>query len=174
MDPGEQLRNIVELEQVPLSDVDVKNLMDGHCNVHLYRDLKRIKSVDELLGPYDCCMILFEWQAGYGHWICLSKHGDLVEYFDPYGKYIDYWLQEIDPVFAKESNQNHSYLSRLLIKSPYELSYNEFPFQKRSKNISTCGRWSVVRGILKDMSLNDFKDIFLNMYGDKLATLITS
>lgn len=170
----EQLLDLAQLEAKPLSDTDLQNLMDGQCSIHLYRDIKNIKSVDKLLGPYNCAMILFEWEPGYGHWICLSKHGNLIEYFDPYGQFIDHWIEYVPKDFAKESNQDHSYLSKLLLKSKYDLSYNEYPFQSEKKGISTCGRWSVIRGILKDLPLNEFKDFFLSKDGDKLATVLTS
>lgn len=169
-----QLKKLIKQEQKPLSDVDMRNLMDGHCNVVLYSDLHNMNSIDEVLGPYNCCMLLWQWVPGYGHWCCLSKHGDEVEYFDPYGYPCWHWIDHIPEGFREESHQDYSYLGDLLVESPYELSYNQYDFQGKGRGISTCGRWSVARGLLKDMSLDEFKDLFLSIYGDKLVTILTS
>lgn len=167
-------KEVKKLRDLPLSDSDLKELLGGRVNVHLYGDLKHMNSIDELISPYDCAIILFQWSPdGIGHWVAVIKHGNLLEYYDPYGKYIDWWLRKIDKNFAVESGQDHSYLSKLMIDSDYDLSYNEFPFQSMKNKSATCGRWSVIRCILKDMCLAEFKDLFLNVYGDDFVTLMT-
>jgi hypothetical protein len=60
-----------------------------------------------------------------------------------------------------------------MYESPYECSYNEFKFQKLGKKISSCGRWSVLRCLLKELPLNEFKELFYGPKSDELATFLT-
>lgn len=160
---------------IALSDKQVLKLVDGKANIVLYPDLHKYNSIDDLLVPYGACFILFEAKPYYGHWCALIKLDDhTIEFFNPYGGYPDDSLEYISKEFRKESNQDHPYLSYLMMNSPYQLSYNEHKFQKRGNNIKTCGRWSAMRIMLKDLSLSEFTKMFLNKNSDKLVTRLTS
>lgn len=161
-------------KDVALSDSDIRNLLHDQTNIQVYGDLRKFSSIDELLKPYNCCIILYEWKKNFGHWVLLSRTDNLLEYFDPYGKFPDYYIDQLTEPWKSESHQNQKWLSRLMLNSNYELSFNEFPFQKLGKDVRTCGRWSVIRCMLKDLPLNDFRNLFLNIYGDDLATFLTS
>lgn len=159
---------------IALSDKQVLNLVGGKANIILYRDIHKYKSINEMLSPFNACFILFESQPRYGHWCALIKVNPyLLEFFDPYGTYPDDTLGFIPPKFAKESFQDHPYLSYIMMKSPYNLSFNEYQFQKKEPNIRTCGRWSAMRILFKDLPLEDFKRIFLKG-SDKLVTKLTT
>ncbi len=159
---------------IALSDTQVLTLVGGKANIIMYPDIHKYRSIDELLAPHGACFILFESKPYYGHWCALIKLDDNnIEFFDPYGSYPDDSLDYIPEKFAKESFQDHPYLSYLMMKSPYQLSYNEHAFQKKGPNIKTCGRWSATRIALKDLSLEQFTKMFLRG-SDKLVTRITS
>lgn len=158
----------------PLSDKEVLRLVNGKANLILYPQLHKYKSIDEILGPYDATFILFESEPRFGHWCCLFKEGNDVEFFNPYGGYPDDSLKYIDKNFRKISNQLIPYLSYLMLDSPYELFYNEHKFQKMEEGVNTCGRWCAVRLLCRDISLDDFAKYFRGKDGDYIVTEITS
>jgi hypothetical protein len=80
----------------------------------------------------------------------------------------------VDPLMRKSLNEDKPYLSILLKKCPYELTYNEFPFQTLDNGVKTCGRWCCIRALLKDMDLYQFKKLFLTYNADEIVTLLTS
>lgn len=171
---------IKEYQDIALSDKEVLQLINGKANLILYPNLHKYNTIDEILEPYGACILLFEAKPKYGHWCCIFKVNDnLIEFFNPYGGYPDDSLEYIPMRFRLVSNQYYPHLSWLMINSPYELSYNEYKFQKHGSDIKTCGRWCAVRLIFRYISLNDFykmiKDV-TKMYkitGDKLVTLLT-
>lgn len=161
-------------KDISLSDKDVLELIDGKANLILYPDLIKYNSIDQILDPYGACILLFEAKPKYGHWVCLFKlDNGMIEFFNPYGGYPDDGLNFIPMHFRKISNQYYPYLSELLLKSSYELSYNEHKFQKLDKGTKTCGRWCAIRLLCRHMSLEQFTKIFKNKYGDDLVTLLT-
>ena len=160
---------------IALSDKQVLRIVKGKANIVLYPNLYRYQNIDDLITPYGACFILFESKPSFGHWCALIKTGDNdIEFFNPYGGYPDDSLGYIPEQFAKISNQDYPYLSRLMIDSKYNLAYNEHTFQKRNRDIRTCGRWSAMRILLKDYSLDEFTKYFLNKNSDKLVTTLTS
>lgn len=170
---------IKKYENVALSNYDILKILDNKCNIILYPDLHKYNTLDEILYPYDSCILLFEAQPKYGHWVALIRHNNDVEFFNSYGGFPDDSLKQIDKKFAKQSNQDVPYLSLLMLKCPYNLFYNEFQFQKKNKNTKTCGRHCIVRVLNKHMDIYNYKsmlDTIKNDYGydyDKIVTFIT-
>ncbi len=164
----------------PLSNYDILELVQNKCNILTYSEIHKLKSIDELLDPYDACIILFEAEPSYGHWCALIKINNKdVEFFNPYGGYPDDSLKIIDKKFRKQSKQDKPYLSLLLLKSPYDLSYNEYKFQKSGSSIQTCGRHCVLRVIFKNLDLKQYREFMnelsniLHMDYDNIVTLLT-
>jgi hypothetical protein len=169
---------------IALSDKEVLKLINGRANLILYPDLHKYTSIDQILEPYGACILLYEAKPRYGHWCCIFKVNDrLLEYFNPYGGFHegfpDESLEYIPMDFRLKSHQYYPYLSMLMYNSPYQLSYNEYPFQKHNQNIKTCGRWCAIRIVFKNYSLNEFSDLIkflkkkLNINSDQLVTLLT-
>lgn len=180
----ESFDNIIKIyEDIALSDSEVLKLLDGRCNIILYPDLYKYNSLDEILEPYGSCILLFAFQIKpsiYGHWCAINKISDNeVEFFNSYGGWPDDTLKHILGGIRKKSNQDKPYLSMLMLESPYQLSYNEYRFQKHGKNIKTCGRHCAIRSIFKDLSLEEYKKLLetlgkkLNMDMDELVTFLT-
>ncbi len=167
-------------ESIALSDKHIFNILGGKNNLVLYPDLIKYSSIDEVLGPNGMCVLLFEAKKNYGHWCCLWKLDEnTVSFFNSYGGFPDDSLKFIPEHFAEISNQNYPYLSILLDKSPYELTYNERQYQKKGKGINTCGRHCSVRLICRHMDddqYNEFIKFFTKRYSinpDELVTLLT-
>lgn len=177
--------NILEhYKNIALSDKDVLKIINNKANLEVYPNLHIYKNIDQLLGEYGACIILYEAMPNYGHWCCVFKVNEkLIEYFNPYGGFHEGFpddsLNYIPNNFRKISNQCYPYLSYLMYNSPYELSYNEISFQKKGDNIKTCGRWCALRLYLRKYNLYDFCKIIntlkknLNISSDELVTLLT-
>jgi hypothetical protein len=177
---GSMIKKIAYYENKPLSNQDISSLLSNNVNIVLYPNLHKYDNIDHLIGKYDACVILFESQPQYGHWCCIFKVSDnLVEFFNPYGGWPDDSLQHINMEFRKKTNQYYPKLSELMIKSNYNLSYNEYAFQSHSKNIKTCGRHCVVRLLNKHLSLDDYVDYLdriankFNFNYDQIVTILT-
>lgn len=171
---------IKHYESIALSDKHLFKLLHGQNNLVLYPDLKNFNNIDEVLGKHGMCTLLFEAKKNYGHWCCLWKlDDDTVSFFNSYGGFPDDSLEYIPEHFARISNQNHPYLSLLLDISPYKLTYNEHAYQKKGKNIKTCGRHVCVRLLCRHLTDEEYYDYvthFTIKYGidaDEFVTLLT-
>ncbi|AVL93358.1 hypothetical protein za3_18 [Zamilon virus] len=175
-----KMKTIKHYENVALSNTDILDMLDNKAQIVLYPDLINYNSIDEVLGPYGACILLFEAKKNFGHWCCLFKRDDnTIEFFNSYGGYPDNSLKFIPLHFRKISNQYYPYLSLLLLECPYELHYNEFKFQKRANDIKTCGRWCVIRILLRHLSIYEFKNFIDEMCKyykakpDEIITMMT-
>lgn len=163
-----------ELVDKPLSNFDILEKVDNMAKIELYPNLHKYHDIDELLGQYNACFILIQSEPNFGHWVLVHRlPNGHVEFFNSYGGYPDNELKNISKKYRDESNQNYTYLSKLLYDCPYDIDYNEYCFQKKKKNISTCGRWCIMRYFLNYVDLDDFADIFKNKYGDEAVTILT-
>jgi len=175
------LSNIIKkYEDIALSNYDILKLLNGKANIVVYPNLYKYDNIEQLLEPYGALILLFEAKPKYGHWTCVFKlDNDTLEFFNPYGGYPDDSLRYIPEEFKSITNQNHSYLTRLLIDSPYNLTYNEYQFQKVGKDIRTCGRHCVVRLLCRWMDLYEYYNFMeqlsnvLNMNFDGVVTVLT-
>lgn len=160
--------NATELKRlmnIPLSDTQILNLVGGQANLIMYPDMHKMKSVDELLEPHGACIILYESKPSYGHWTALIKlNRNEIEFFNSYGDdnkihegIPDAMLGYIPKAFRDKSFQNHTYLAKLMVESPYNLSYNQYNFQKDGEFIKTCGRHVGTRINMKNLSLDEYK-----------------
>lgn len=174
----QELRELLDYyKDIALTDDDLRVLLDGKANILAYRDLPKYGNIDNLLHPYGCAIVLYEWKEKSGHWTCLIKTvcdgKSCIEFFDPYGGPPDLELKFVPEDFKKESGQDHTVLLKMMYDSKYPLSYNEYDFQELKSSIKDCGRWVALRCICKELTLNQFKDLFFNIYSDDLATFLT-
>jgi hypothetical protein len=155
-----------DIQDVPLSDEYIKKIVPD-VPVMLYDELKRINNIDSILLS-GACIILYQIKHNIGHWICILKHGDMYEYFDPYGHKVDYYIN-------KCLNKT-PYLSRLLFGTRKKVISNNYKYQESKKDIATCGRHVVCRCLLKTINLKQYYNIFKNtskIQSDDLVTFIT-
>lgn len=161
----------------PLSDDDILKAVKGKTNIILYSDLPYVKNVDQILYPYGSCILLYEQFPASGHWVVLTlnKKKNELEYFNSYGEHPDEFLQVVDDKLKKQLNEDYPYLSKLLLDSPYNLAYNQYKLQKEGNDIATCGRYVVLRVLLKELPLDTFVKIFNqpNMSPDDVAVDLT-
>lgn len=170
---------IKHLEKISLSNFDVMNMINGKSNLVMYPDISKYKNIEELLGKYGACIILYLTKENYGHWCCIFKQNEnTIQFFDSYGEMVDCALDyKMDPYFKKSSGMDLPLLTGLLYKAydKYEIRFNHFKFQEDKKDVNTCGRFCVVRIWLRDLDEYEFKDFMFSTYykPDELVSLLT-
>jgi hypothetical protein len=170
-------RKIDQLMKKPLSDQEIMNLVNNKAKFVIYPQLYKMKHVDEALGPYGACFILYETSENYGHWVCLIKQKNKLEFFDPYSAKPDDEIKQIPEYFREVSHQNYPHLSVLLYNSGYPIEYNHTKLQEKRSDISTCGRHVACRINNRNMPLNEYVKALTSQKGltpDQVVTIITS
>lgn len=174
------MENIIKrYENIALSDKEVLDIVKNRANIVLYPNIYKYDSIDELLGENNAAIILFESEPNFGHWVLVFRENDNLEFFNSYGGYPDDSLKHIDKQFRKKTHQDKPYLSYLFMKSPYNLHFNNYKFQKHKSNIKTCGRHAAIRLLFKNLNIDEYKNMldgFIKYIGgdyDKIVTLLT-
>lgn len=173
-------RYIRTAENYYLSDDDLRKATNGRCNIVLYDDIENYSSIDEILGENNCAFVLIElFSKTSGHWVFIQRnnHG-ILEWFDPYGHKPDYYIFNNKHHKNKNGGFARPHLTFLLLENNESLIYNPFKFQNVSKNISTCGRWVLLRFKFRNIKIRDFIKLFkkdtYKLTRDNLAVLLTS
>lgn len=135
-----------------------------NTNVVDYRDMYKYRRLDELFKNGSCIIFFPNKGSDIGHWTCIFKRSPYeVEFFDSYGR---------NPAYYED---NKHYLTRLIYNSPYDVYYNDNRFQ--TKISAACGRHVVNRLLLRDLPLNDYRDLMTSEYerdfADDFVTLST-
>lgn len=149
------------IQNIPLSGNQIKESLGGHTKIITYKELKQYDNIDDVLYPYDNVVILYETKPRYGHWVCIMKHkNNIIEYYDPYGEFVDEPLNHIERPFKYMLGGDFPYLSYLLYISPYDIIYNDKQLQEKNDNIATCGRHIISRILLNEIPLKKYQKIF--------------
>jgi hypothetical protein len=144
-----------------LSSKDIKDFLDNKIRVIVYRELSKFQNIDQLLDPYDGCVILYETEHGYGHWTLLMRTRWGIEFFDSYGVRIDDQISAIRENYRDIKGQLVPHLTMMILNSGYDhIISNKHPLQKKSMNIQTCGRWCIFRYINRFSDLRSFLKLF--------------
>lgn len=149
-----------------------------------YPELYNYDSVEDLFsGGINKIIILYlnekDGNSMSGHWCLLTKYKNIVDFFDPYGLMPDSeidWNSKEDRI---KLNQNKRYLTKLLYNYDGKVNYNEMRFQKKDKNINTCGRHTGLRAHFYKIPLTKYQNMFKKMREkgfdlDRLAVYISN
>jgi hypothetical protein len=164
-----------KLMNVALSGKQIVNAVK--TNLISYSELKHITNIEQILGPYKACVILYESKDRYGHWCVLfEQKPDTIEFMDSYGYFIDSELKYISKNFLKKKGLFHTYLINLLYSSHYKyIEYNNYPMQELKEGINTCGRHVITRLLYRNLKLDDYYQMIKNSgyTADEFVTLKT-
>lgn len=145
-----------------LSNHDINQLLNNKVKIISHDKIKHYNNINQLLGKYNRCIILYKNSLNYGHWCCVFKNKYGINFFDSYGNKPDETLKFIPDNLLKQLNQDHTNLINLMYNSNHNIYYNEYKLQKLSKNINTCGRWCVFRLMCSHLTEHEFKNLFKN------------
>ena len=158
-------------EDHDLTSADIMKITNNKCKIISYHELVSVNSIDDLLTNNGACIVLYETRQNFGHWTALIRQSpNTLEFFDSYGFQLD---QELN--YAKYDNT--PFLSNLVKKSNYNnIIQNKHRLQQFAKDVNTCGRWTSLRIVMKNLSIDDFVRLFTtnNSYNaDFWATSLT-
>jgi hypothetical protein len=137
----------------PLNNIDIQNKVG--CDFILYENMMNIRNINELLPK---TLILYQLHK-VGHFCCVFKNDEGINFFDPLGIYVDDELLLTSPDRKHKLHHDFTYLTKLLsdVKDT-PIIYNEYQLQ--GHKTSTCGDWCAIRMIYSDLFNDEFKDCF--------------
>ena len=135
-----------EARDYALSDADIRKLLGDDIRIWTYPQLQYLPNADSLFDAKGRCILLFLTNSPTsGHWCCLLKKKEGIEFFDSYGEPPEAQLDEVPRDRLAQLDEDRPFLTRLLRASGRPVFYNTYPFQKERNDINTCGRHAVVR-----------------------------
>lgn len=154
---GKFLDDVHNSEQIPISNEDILKITNGQTNIVYYETLATMTenaflSLFTKKTNYNI-ILLYQLDSGCAHWICiiLDPQTQQFYHFDPYGSYPDVMLHTDFP---------YRDLTRLYNNLGIHVNINKYKFQKVSKDVNTCGRWSSIRSVYYYMTNDEFIDYF--------------
>ena len=161
---------IDKLEEKPLSNKDLMKSLNNQTKILKYDQLSRYNNISDVLYPYNNFILLYQNEKlNSGHWVCVLKNRDCIEFFDPYGLFIDEQMNFLN-------YKQPLYLSKLLLDSGYKIIYNNKRFQEFGSDVNTCGRHVLIRLICRHLNLKQYQDLYKNqkLNPDDIVTMMTS
>jgi len=156
----EQEQQIADIKAYALSNEDINEILEPDTKIFSYPEFARMDHIDEAFDKLGRCVFLFLTKSPTsGHWVCMFKKDNTIEYFSSYGDKPEAerkWLTEEQ---LEELDQDEPYLHNLLKSSGYKVFYNTHEYQSDREDINTCGRWCVARLITKDISNLQFYNL---------------
>ena len=144
----------------PLSPAEVSDIVGSDINVWRYQDLDELSSIDQMFQKSDCTLLLYETQLNSGHWVCLIERPNKILFFDPYGLEPDNQLAYVNMKFRKENDMYLPHLSMLMYRSDKPIEYNDKRLQLMNAYTNTCGYWCGLRMRLRNLSIDEFNNLF--------------
>lgn len=156
------MKNHIDLKKakfISTSNNDLIKLLGRYIKIIKYSDLKHITNIDELLQPpnYEC-ILLYETSDNNGHWTCIYRYGNKINFFDSFGLKPDDEFHKITIDYRKESGVVYPCLTYLLSDVNDPIEFNNYKLQDYA--YSTCGYWCVARLLLKSLSMYQFYKLF--------------
>ena len=164
-----------------LTTVEVDTILGGKTKILTYPTLAKYNNINTLLNPYDNFVLLYLTKENYGHYCAVARRNGKICFFDSYGKnkVPDEQLISINPEFRIKSHQDFPHLSKLLYEAKEPIEYNEYQYQAKGSNVSTCGRHAacfILSGLDIDGYHKKMQELSkkYNMNYDDLVTYLTS
>ncbi len=164
--------DLEKLKKYALSDGDIEELLGEDIFICVYPYLNEVEHIDEIFDDKGRCMLLFNTiNDSAGHWVCMHKKKNRIDFFDPYGLKPDEPMKWLTEEKRDDLDMETKRLTQLLKSSGYKVYYNTFEFQS-DKYSCTCGRWCASRLLYLNYDLDQFYQ-FINHYKNKyeLGTL---
>jgi hypothetical protein len=164
-------------ESYSLSDEDIQRVLGG-VKLFKYPELHKMSSIEDAFdGKGHAMMLYLTEDESTGHWVCMIKRGDTIEYFDPYGGYKpDSERKWLTKEKQEELGQAEPTLSRMIKEGGYKVITNPYHFQREGIDINTCGRHCCSRLLLNHLPLPEYKKMITQskVPADEFVTLFIS
>lgn len=158
---------IEELKRTALGDNEISAYLNGQTKVVKYNEIPIYCDINQLLGPFNNCVILLETKQNFGHWICLKKKNGVISFFDSYGDFPDEQKKFVNSKFLADSGQKYNIICKMLDEASYNytIEFSDRRLQNMDDlSIATCGHWCSVF-IKSGMLVDEFYD-FIDSFGE--------
>ena len=154
------MEGLGKIKSYPLSDADIRKILGADIKILTYADLSNLDDINQAFDRKGRCILLYLTESETsGHWVCMLKKKNGIEYFDPYGEPPNSALKTVSPEERLEYGEEKPWLTMLLKKSGLPVYYNTYAFQKDKADVNTCGRHSVMRCLYSPYTLDKYKSI---------------
>lgn len=149
-----------EIKAYALSNHDIEQILEPDTRILTYPDFANLSSIDECFDKLGRCIFLFLTESkSSGHWLCMIKRGNTIEYWDSYGEKPEAQRNWLSQEELEALGEGEPYLFNLLKQSGYKVYYNTHKYQKVSPVDNECGRWCCMRLVCKDLSNDKFLEL---------------
>ena len=108
--------------------------------------------------PWRAVVFLYRSSDRYGHYVACWERKNTLYVFDSYGAEPDSWGRYLTGSMRRRLGQDMPLLLLAIDRAGYEgVEWNEYPFQKMSPEIATCGRWCILRLWKRSLGVEAFK-----------------
>ncbi len=146
---------IEKAKKSELTTNDMAEMSLNRFDVKLDRDLD-IKDVWKTLQTKATIVLLLKGQENEGHYISITidEKRKVISFFDPYG----FHPNILSNISGEEIT---NFLFQVQTALPFhKLEINLRKIQKLDNSTSTCGRWCLMRCFLKNLSNQEFNQLF--------------
>jgi len=120
---------------------NVKNKILKYSQLVNYCDIKQL-----IPSNNDYRILLIETKYNYGHWVCVLRYGNTIEFFNSYGYSPSYDLDIINQDTNNMLGQSQKWLNNIFDNSPnFNIIYNKLKFQEKVNGVNTCGKHIIFR-----------------------------
>jgi len=143
-----------DITKIPLNMLQII-MLNPYAEVMTYPELQNYDDIEDVFNGKQKIILLYLLQSEKsGHYVCLFKNSDGLNYFDSYGVMPDFQFELLSPEKRKQLNQEQDYLNNYLLKD-HKVIYNNITYQGLEKGTATCGCFVSHR--LANSHLNDFQ-----------------
>jgi hypothetical protein len=113
-----------------------------------YADLADYDDIEQVLPEAKShVFLLYQHRPNDGHFVCIMRYGNTIEFFCSYGSKIDgplYWTSLPE---REALGEGKPWLSMLLKKASkrFKAIHNPVAFQSKKDGVATCGAYCVMR-----------------------------
>ena len=147
---------LIDAEKVSLSSQNILDITDNQTTILEYSDLHQFETLDQAFGGKPAIALLYQAKENFGHWVAIINYEDSIEFFDPYGLYLD---EELDfSLYNKSLHQGKpvKHLTQLIQETNKKLIVNRKRLQRFKKDVNTCGRHTALRIKMRKFSLPQY------------------
>jgi hypothetical protein len=157
--------HLEEIVETPMDDSQIRSYLPG-IRIIKYSELDGKNSIEDVLTKdRDHFILLIEDSPNKGHWVCMSRYGNTVEFFDSLAGKPDSQLSWTPMSMRKKLGQGKKILTDLLMETPMKVVYNPIKYQEESSDINTCGRHCIfrIKNMLEGKNLDDYYKLMKNL-----------
>jgi hypothetical protein len=131
----------------PMDDGDIRSYFPK-ARVMRYADLADYDDIEQVLPEAKShVFLLYQHRPNDGHFVCIMRYGNTIEFFCSYGSKIDgplYWTSLPE---REALGEGKPWLSMLLKKASkrFKAIHNPVAFQSKKDGVATCGAYCVMR-----------------------------